>query len=46
MKVTVFPTFHPAAALYSTKFKEQITKDFRLLRKELITRGIAKQQSS
>lgn len=42
MKVTVFPTFHPAAALYSAKYKEQITKDFQLLRDELIKRGIVK----
>jgi DNA polymerase len=42
MQITVFPTFHPAAALYSTKYKEQITKDFQLLKEMLIKRGIAK----
>ncbi len=31
MQVTIFATFHPAAALYSLKFKEQIIDDFRLL---------------
>jgi DNA polymerase len=42
VKLTVFPTFHPAAALYSAKYKEQITKDFQLLRDELVKRGIVK----
>ncbi|NWG10413.1 uracil-DNA glycosylase [Candidatus Bathyarchaeota archaeon] len=42
IKITVFPTFHPAAALYSAKYKEQITKDFQLLKEELIKRGNAK----
>jgi len=40
MKVTIFPTFHPAAALYSAKYKEQITNDFKLLKQELKKRGI------
>ena len=40
MKVTIFPTFHPAAALYSVKYKEQITNDFKLLKQELEKRGI------
>jgi uracil-DNA glycosylase family 4 len=35
MKVTVFPTFHPAAALYGAKYKEQITADFKVLKQEL-----------
>lgn len=39
LRVTVFPTFHPAAALYSARYKEQITKDFRLLRNELAKKG-------
>lgn len=42
IRVTIFPTFHPAAALYSAKYKEQITKDFKLLRNEFIQNGIAK----
>jgi DNA polymerase len=46
MQITIFPTFHPAAALYSAKYKEQITKDFQLLRDELAKRGIVKQQFS
>jgi len=40
VKVTIFPTFHPAAALYSAKYKEQITSDFKLLKQELEKRGI------
>jgi DNA polymerase len=40
MNVTIFPTFHPAAALYSAKYKEQITNDFKLLKQELEKRGI------
>jgi DNA polymerase len=45
IKVTVFPTFHPAAALYSAKYKEQITSDFKLLRQELGKRGVIKKSS-
>ncbi len=40
MKVTIFPTFHPAAALYSAKYKEQLINDFKLLKQELEKRGI------
>ena len=40
MRVTIFPTFHPAAALYSAKYEEQTTADFKLLKKELEKRGI------
>jgi DNA polymerase len=42
INVTVFPTFHPAAALYSAKYKELITSDFRLLGQELEKRGFIK----
>ncbi len=35
MKITVFPTFHPAAALYHPKYKQQITDDFKLLKERL-----------
>jgi uracil-DNA glycosylase family 4 len=35
MEVTVFPTFHPAAALYMARYKEQLTNDFNLLKHEL-----------
>jgi uracil-DNA glycosylase family 4 len=31
----VFPTFHPAAALYSAEYKAHITADFRLLKEKL-----------
>lgn len=42
MNIVIFPTFHPAAALYSAKYKEKITKDFRLLRNEFVKKGISK----
>jgi DNA polymerase len=45
MKVTVFATFHPAAALYNAKYKEQISDDFKLLRQELEKRGIVTKSS-
>lgn len=32
MQVTIFPTFHPAAALYSGKYKELLQRDFQLLK--------------
>jgi uracil-DNA glycosylase family 4 len=35
MRVTVFPTFHPAAALYNVKYKEELMNDFQLLKREL-----------
>jgi len=41
MEVIVFPTFHPAAALYSARYREQITNDFKLLRQKLAEKGIA-----
>jgi DNA polymerase len=34
-RATIFPTFHPAASLYSAKYKEQLIRDFRTLRHEL-----------
>jgi DNA polymerase len=42
MSMTVFPTFHPAAALYSVKYKEELTNDFQRLKSELIKRGLIK----
>jgi DNA polymerase len=42
ISVTVFPTFHPAAALYSAKYKEELTNDFQRLKSELIKRGLIK----
>ena len=35
MQVTIFPTFHPAAALYHPKYKEQLITDFQTLKQEL-----------
>ena len=32
LNVIVFPTFHPAAALYHPKYKEQLISDFRKLK--------------
>ncbi len=34
-KVTIFATFHPAAVLRGGKYREEITADFALLKKEL-----------
>ncbi|MCS7115579.1 MAG: type-4 uracil-DNA glycosylase [Nitrososphaerota archaeon] len=31
LAVTVFPTFHPAAGLYSAKYKQFLTADFKML---------------
>jgi uracil-DNA glycosylase family 4 len=39
VQMTLFPTFHPAAALYNAKYREQIIADFKLLKEELETRG-------
>ena len=38
-KITIFPTFHPAAALYSPKYKQEIINDFKLLKQQLVKRG-------
>jgi DNA polymerase len=35
MQITIFPTFHPAAALYSAKYKETLQYDFQLLKNKL-----------
>ena len=35
IRVTIFPTFHPAASLYSAKYREHLIRDFRTLRHEL-----------
>ena len=42
ISVTIFPTFHPAAALYSAKYKEELTNDFQRLKSELTKRGLIK----
>jgi len=44
MQITIFPTFHPAAALYNGEYKNQLVEDFRLLGKELVRTGSTKQQ--
>jgi len=40
MQVTVFPTFHPAAALYHPKYKEQLITDFHTLKQELLRKRL------
>jgi len=40
MQTLVFSTFHPAAALYNPKYKQLITQDFELLKRELTKRGV------
>jgi DNA polymerase len=40
LKVAVFPTFHPAAALYSGQYKKQLEEDFQRIRGELLKRGL------
>jgi len=39
IKVTLFPMFHPAAALYNGEYKKQLIGDFRKLRRELVEQG-------
>jgi DNA polymerase len=36
MQITIFPTFHPAAALYNAKYKETLQHDFELLKNKFI----------
>jgi DNA polymerase len=43
MQMTIFPTFHPAAALYNGEYKNQLVEDFRLLGKEFFRIGTTKQ---
>jgi DNA polymerase len=40
LKVAVFPTFHPAAALYSARYKKQLEEDFQLIKEQLLKRGL------
>ncbi|MEM3700550.1 MAG: type-4 uracil-DNA glycosylase [Candidatus Bathyarchaeia archaeon] len=42
MRLTIFPTFHPAAALYSAKYKKELTNDFQKLKSELEKRELIK----
>ena len=41
LAVTVFPTLHPAAGLYSAKYKQLLTEDFRLLKAKILELGLA-----
>lgn len=41
LAVTVFPTFHPAAGLYSAKYKQLLLEDFRLLKAKVSEMGLA-----
>jgi uracil-DNA glycosylase family 4 len=36
LELTVFPTFHPASALYNPEYKRILEYDFQLLRKKLL----------
>lgn len=40
MQMIIFPTFHPAAALYSAKYKETLQRDFQLLKNKLVGHAI------
>jgi uracil-DNA glycosylase family 4 len=40
LKTAVFPTFHPAAALYSGRYKRQLEEDFQRLKEEILKRGL------
>jgi len=40
LPVTIFPTFHPAAALYNAKYKEELASDFQKLKGELARKGV------
>jgi len=42
IRLTIFPTFHPAAALYNAKYRKQLTSDFKQLGEELEKSGITK----
>jgi uracil-DNA glycosylase family 4 len=46
LQVTLFPTFHPAAALYNAGYKDHLVRDFRLLGSKLVERGIVSRSSS
>jgi uracil-DNA glycosylase family 4 len=41
IQVSVFPTFHPAAALYSAKYREELTEDFQVLKRELARKNLS-----
>lgn len=46
LKVAVFPTFHPAAALYSARYKKQLEEDFQRIKDELLKMGLVTPSSS
>jgi len=41
LAMTVFPTLHPAAGLYSAKYKQLLIEDFRLLKGKILELGLA-----
>ena len=43
LKLAVFPTFHPAAALYYPKYKDQLIADFKVLKNELVKKKVVSQ---
>lgn len=42
LSVMIFPTFHPAAALYNGQYKKQLVEDFQTLGHELARRRLVK----
>jgi DNA polymerase len=40
VKTLIFPTFHPAAALYNARYENQIREDFQVVKEELRKRNI------
>lgn len=40
LTLTVFPTLHPAAGLYSAKYKQLLINDFRLLKTKILKLGL------
>jgi len=40
LAVTVFPTLHPAAGLYSARYKQLLIDDFRLLKAKILELGL------
>lgn len=41
LAVTLFPTLHPAAGLYSARYKQLLFEDFRLLKAKILDLGLA-----
>lgn len=35
IRITVIPTYHPAAALYNAKYRDELKRDFEILKREL-----------